>query len=101
MSDIQEEQKRLYKKAEKIDKEQEINNKFARIVRDKMNGKSAVEMIVLQDEEINELQDRIDKAIEYIRKYGYEKQMEEDYLMNRVNLANYNCLLLDILKGDN
>ena len=44
---------------------------------------------------------RIDKAVETIKKYGYEKQMEEDYLMNRVNLANYNCLLLDILKGDN
>ena len=43
----------------------------------------------------------IDKAIEIIEKYGYEKQMEEDYLMNRVNLANYNCLLLNILKGGN
>lgn len=54
----------------------------------------------LQDQ-IVELQDRIDKAVEIIKKYGYEKQMEEDYLMNRVNLANYNCLLLDILEGDN
>lgn len=73
MSDIQEEQKRLYKRAEENDKEQEIN----------------------------ELQDRINKAVGIIKKYGYEKQMEEDYLMNRVNLANYNCLLLDTLKGDN
>jgi hypothetical protein len=55
MSDIQEEQKRLYKRAEENDKEQEINNKFSRIVREKMKDKSAVEMIVLQDEEINKL----------------------------------------------
>jgi molecular chaperone GrpE (heat shock protein) len=48
-----------------------------------------------------EIQNRIDKAVEIIKKYGYEKQMEEDYLMNRVNLANYNCLLLDILEGNN
>lgn len=47
------------------------------------------------------LEQRIDKAIEIINKYGKEKQLEEDYLMNRVNLANYNCLLLDILeKGE-
>lgn len=49
----------------------------------------------------SKLRERIDKAIEVIRKYGYKKQMEEDYLINRVNLANYNCLLLDILTGGN
>lgn len=52
-------------------------------------------------DKVEGLQDRIDKAVETIKKYDYEKQMKEDYLMNRVNLANYNCLLLDILEGDN
>lgn len=85
MSDIQEEQKRLYKRAEEIDKEQEINNKFARIVRNKMKDKDVVEMIVLQDEEINKLQDRIDKAIEYI---------ERDVIKNVTSE-----IILDILQG--
>lgn len=53
------------------------------------------------EKENKELQDRIDKAIKIIEKYGRDKQLEEDYLMNRVNLANYNCLLLDILQGAN
>lgn len=39
----------------------------------------------------------IDKAIKLINKC-VEAQLEEDYLMNRVNLMNYNCNLLDILK---
>lgn len=46
-----------------------------------------------------ELEDKIDKAIEYIKEYGRDKQLEEDYLMNRYNLALYNITLLEIL-GD-
>ena len=38
----------------------------------------------------------IDKAVELINKC-VEAQLEEDYLMKRVNLMNYNCELLDIL----
>ena len=41
----------------------------------------------------------IDKAIEYIKKYGRDKQLEEEYLMNAYNLAMYNITLLEIL-GD-
>ena len=48
---------------------------------------------------IRELLNRINKAIEYINKC-VEAQLEEDYLMNRVHLMNYNCNLLDLLKGD-
>ena len=55
------------------------------------------EIHCLYDEK-KELQDRIDKAIEYIEK-NINKQLDEDYLMNRTNLAQYNKTLLDILKG--
>ena len=48
---------------------------------------------------IIELQQRIDKAIEYIKEYGRDKQLEEEYLMNAYNLAMYNITLLEIL-GD-
>lgn len=39
----------------------------------------------------------IDKAINLIKK-SIEQQLENDYLMDRANLMNYNCKLLDILK---
>ena len=45
------------------------------------------------------LQQRIDKAIDFIKEYGRDKQLEEDYLMSRYNLAIYNITLLEIL-GD-
>jgi len=61
------------------------------------NGKF-VDINVLNDE-YEDYKSRCEKAIKIICKYGRDKQLEEDYLMNRVNLANYNCLLLDILKG--
>lgn len=48
---------------------------------------------------INELTTRIDKAIEYIEK-NINKQLDEDYLMNRTNLAQSNKTLLDILRGN-
>lgn len=38
----------------------------------------------------------IDKAKELINKC-VEEQLENDYLMDRINLANYNMKLLDIL----
>lgn len=47
--------------------------------------------------EIARLKDRIDKAREFIKEYGRDKQLEEDYLMSRYNLANYNITLLEIL----
>ena len=91
MSDIQEEQKRLYKRAEEIDKEQEINNKFSRIVREKMKDKSAVEMIVLQDEEINkykqallDIKEIINEQINYnFSQYAVEKMLDE--IMETIN----------------
>ena len=79
-----------------MNKEREIDG--IRIV---LNGEQYEAYKGTLQDQINELQERIDKATEIIKKYGYEKQMKEDYLMNRVNLANYNCLLLDILEGDN
>lgn len=45
----------------------------------------------------NELEEKIDKAIEYIKEYGRDKQLEEEYLMNAYNLAMYNITLLEIL----
>ena len=44
---------------------------------------------------------KIDKAIEYIKEYGRDKQLEEEYLMNAYNLAVYNTTLLDILDKAN
>lgn len=39
----------------------------------------------------------IDKAINLIKE-SVEQQLENDYLIDRINLSNYNCKLLDILK---
>lgn len=47
--------------------------------------------------ESRENKEVIDKAKELINKC-VELQLENDYLMDRINLANYNMKLLDILK---
>ena len=100
---------RVFNLAEELEKERKKNKELEeKRVKDNYficglsrENKELQEKIIIALEMCKEKQDRIDKAVEIIKKYGYEKQMEEDYLMNRVNLANYNCLLLDILKGDN
>lgn len=65
--------------------------------------KEQLELLVKDDERnqevIIELKGRINKAIEYIKEYGRDKQLEEEYLMNAYNLAMYNITLLEIL-GD-
>lgn len=43
---------------------------------------------------------KIDKAIDFIKEYGRDKQLEEEYLMNAYNLAMYNITLLEILEGE-
>ena len=49
------------------------------------------------EEENQQLKETIIKAIELIKKC-VELQLKEDYLMNRANLMNYNCNLLNILE---
>lgn len=49
-------------------------------------------------EENQQLKETIIKAIELIKKY-VELQLKEDYLMNRANLMNYSCNLLNILES--
>ena len=51
------------------------------------------------EQENKQLKEKINKAIEYIKEYGRDKQLEEEYLMNAYNLAMYNISLLEIL-GD-
>lgn len=70
MSDIQEEQK--------------INNKFARIVKEKMKDKSAIEMIVLQDEQLDKYKKVLDKIKEKLKEKdenGFEKIYVEDAII--------------------
>lgn len=50
-----------------------------------------------REEVANKYKAVIDKAKELINKC-VELQLENDYLMDRINLANYNMKLLDILK---
>ena len=50
-----------------------------------------------REEVANKYKAVIDKAKEVINKC-VELQLENDYLMDRINLANYNMKLLDILK---
>lgn len=102
MSDIQEEQKRLYKRAEENDKEnlqymsteEALNQIKQRIMMheldDTTSNENEREKVILNY--INELQDRINKAIEYIK----EKQelTDIDEVINTTKLLN-------ILKGDN
>ena len=47
---------------------------------------------------VDDLEKTIDNAIEYIER-NINEQLEDDYLINRTNLAQYNKTLLDILKG--
>lgn len=49
-----------------------------------------------REEVANKYKAVIDKAKELINKC-VEAQLENDYLMDRINLANYNMKLLDIL----
>ena len=79
---------------------QEENNKLKELC-DKYEEEHSTEFKIWKDErhQLLDYKSRNEKAIEIIEKYGKEKQLEEDYLMNRVNLANYNCLLLDTLQG--
>ena len=50
-----------------------------------------------REEVANKYKEVIDKAKELINKC-VEAQLENDYLMDRINLANYNMKLLVILK---
>ena len=62
-------------------------------------------MLKIKDNvDLKELEKYGFRLIEKIGKYEYyNKAYTIIYVnsWNRVNLANYNCLLLDILKGDN
>lgn len=86
MSDIQEEQKRLYKRAEENDKEKWIDIS--------KENKSLLKEI--HNREINKLQDRINKAIEYINEMclcsdgyaNYGDDLRPEHIVN-------------ILQGDN
>ena len=95
MSDIQEEQKRLYKRAEENDKEMKRQYKISEEYH-KENRKLLKE---IHNREINELQDRINKAIEYIEqilKFIISKNIKEEK-------REYERLehIVNILKGDN
>jgi hypothetical protein len=84
MSDIQEEMKRLYMKAIEKDLERSSTNNLV------------VGRVIKQEEEINELQNRINKAIEYI----------DEMCLCSDGYANYGDDLspehiVNILKGDN
>lgn len=83
-----EEHKRLQEENQELKKQLEI----------KHNGfMASVEEACELAKENQKYKEVIDKAIKLINKC-VEAQLEEDYLMNRVNLINYNCNLLDILK---
>lgn len=60
--------------------------------------KKVQNLILIISEENQQLKETIIKAIELIKKC-VELQLKEDYLMNRVNLMNYNCNLLNILES--
>jgi hypothetical protein len=92
MSDIQEEQKRLYKRAEENDKEnlkymsteEALNQIKQRIMMHKLDNTTSNEnereKVILNY--INELQNRINKAVEYINKFesikAYYEYTDED-----------------------
>lgn len=48
-------------------------------------------------EKTRKQKEAIDKAINLIKE-SVKQQLENDYLMDRINLSNYNCKLLEILK---
>ena len=60
--------------------------------------KKVQNLILIISEENQQLKETIIKAIELIKKC-VELQLKEDYLMNRANLMNYNCNLLNILES--
>jgi predicted house-cleaning NTP pyrophosphatase (Maf/HAM1 superfamily) len=105
MSDIQEEQKRLYKRAEENDKEnlkymsteEALNQIKQRIMMHKLDNTTSNEnereKVILNY--INELQDRIDKATDYIE----QNTWEDDY--GCFVIDDEKGILLNILKGDN
>lgn len=90
---------------EQIDENQELNdgvtwwkNRYEAQVKineehQKLNGELR--------KEIDGLTTVIDLAKEYIKEYGRDKQLEEEYLMNAYNLAVYNTTLLEILDKAN
>ena len=99
MSDIQEEQKRLYKRAEENDyivkdiaQYEENDSKLAKYTILELQ-KQLDFMIDRNDEK----QDRINKAIEYIENY---KDIEAKYVYVDFDLEDLDKLL-NILKGDN
>ena len=66
----------VFNLAEELEKERKKNKELEERIKEfKLT-------IRTQFQQIQELIDRNDKATEIIKKYGYEKQMEEDYLMN-------------------
>jgi esterase/lipase len=82
MSDIQEEQKRLYKRAEENDKRFYVE----------LSQQDVQDIINAYEKDIkklNKLQNRIDKAIEYIKEQTKQINFENDKLVD----------ILDILKG--
>ena len=89
MSDIQEEQKRLYKRAEENDNRNELYGVKV-IVSPEAHKELLKRKMIEENEILNDLQNRIDKAIEYINNCP-------EYLWANVNTKS----LLDILKGDN
>ena len=92
MSDIQEEQKRLYKRAE----ENDIKERKYAGVNVVVNKELYDEYKGTLQEQINELQNRIDKSIEYIwsKKYEYG-DLEEDNEDFDIDVYE----LLNILQG--
>jgi phosphotransacetylase len=93
MSDIQEEMKRLYMKAIEKDLERSSTNNLV------------VGRVIKQEEEINELQNRIDKAVEYINKFesikAYYEYTDEDGYDEYNYDDDFKEDILNILKGDN
>ena len=96
--DLQNDYDLLYNKLDHYNKI--INEQALEIARLKEENKHLNLQLDQALKDYEELQQRIDKAIEYIKEYGRDKQLEEDYLMNRYNLALYNITLLEILEGD-
>ena len=88
MSDIQEEQKRLYKRVEENDIKVKLPKKWLKWEDIMKENKKVI------NNEKNELQSRIDKAIKYITKKG----LYSDYGDRAEDDEN---ALLNILKGDN
>ena len=87
MSDIQEEQKRLYKRAEENDLLRKYNNLKTAL-------DESQEVVISYKEEINELQNRIDKSIEYIEQII-------DFVAEDKREIERDKYILKLLKEDN